>query len=105
MDLDFTKGPRWSISQRVAALIGLFAGGGVSDVLLYYHLIPRNWAMVVIVAAIPVPPAIMGWWKAQKGLSEFDRSGPDFGQRMRKPNIQPACNSCASMSEWSLRRA
>ena len=66
MDLDFTKGPRWSISQRVAALIGLFAGAGVSDVLLYYHLIPRNLAMVVIVAFIPVPPVIMGWWQRRK---------------------------------------
>jgi len=70
LGLEFNKGPRWSISQRVAALVGLFAGAGMSDVLLYYHLIPQNWAIVVVVAAIPVPPVIIGWWqRRKKGLS------------------------------------
>jgi hypothetical protein len=72
LGLDFNKGPDWywSISQRVAALIGLFAGVGVSHVLLYYHLIDGIWRWVVIVVAIYVPPATMGWWRRRKkGLS------------------------------------
>jgi hypothetical protein len=42
----------------------------MSDILVHYHLIPQNWAIVVVVAAIPVPPVIMGWWqRSKKGLS------------------------------------
>ena len=70
MGLDFKKGPDWSISQRVAALLGLFVGAGVSHVLLNYHLISQYLAAVVVVVAIVVPPVIIGrWQRRKKGLS------------------------------------
>jgi hypothetical protein len=67
MSLPINKGPDWNASQYTAAAAGFFAGAGVAQVLLYYHLIARNLAVVVVVAGLAVPPAIVGWLQMRKG--------------------------------------
>ncbi|MBR0896380.1 hypothetical protein JQ616_15580 [Bradyrhizobium tropiciagri] len=66
MGFPINKGPGWNTSQYTAAAAGFFAGASASQVLLYYHLVPRNFAIVVVVAGLGVPPFIVGWWQKRK---------------------------------------
>ncbi len=66
MGLPINKGPDWNSSQYTAAAVGSFAGCVATQVLLYYHLIPRNLAVVLVAAAMSVPPAIVRWRQKRK---------------------------------------
>jgi hypothetical protein len=66
MGLPINKGPGWNTSQYTAAAVGFFASAGAAQVLLYYNFIPRNLAIVVVVAGLGVPPFIVGWWQRRK---------------------------------------
>jgi hypothetical protein len=66
MGLPINKGPGWNTSQYTAAAAGFFSGAGAAQVLLYYDLIPRNLAIVVVGAGLGLPPFIVGWWQKRK---------------------------------------
>jgi hypothetical protein len=66
MGLPINKGPDWNASQYTAAAVGFFGSAAVSQVLVYYHLIPRNIAVVVIAAGLVIPPFIVGWRQKRK---------------------------------------
>ena len=63
MGLTINKGPGWNTSQYTAAAVGFFSGAGAAQMLLYYDLIPRNLAIVVVLAGFGVPPFIVEWWQ------------------------------------------
>lgn len=68
MSLPINKGPGWNTSQYTASAFGFFAGAGAAQVLSYYQLLPRNLAIVVVLACSAVPPFVVGWWqKRQRG--------------------------------------
>ena len=66
MSLPINKGPDWNTSQYTASGFGFFAGAGAAQVLLHYHLIGRNLAIVVVLACFAAPPFIVGWWQKRK---------------------------------------
>ncbi|MVT69953.1 hypothetical protein GPL21_33235 [Bradyrhizobium pachyrhizi] len=66
MGLPINEGPDWNTSQYTAGAVGFFAGGIAAQAFMYYHLIPRNLAVVLVATAMIVPPAVVRWRQKRK---------------------------------------
>ena len=64
--MEINKGPDWNATQWLAGVIGFFASAAVAQVLVSQGYATRNWAVIMVVTGLCVPPAVVGWLGARK---------------------------------------